>query len=279
MKKAILGVLFLVTFLFLTPYFSPASARVAACALTRVGNPQTIPSLPPECATLALTGVELPPNLGMCVPVPAFNGGRFPGEYCKMPPSTNGAYTVGNTWGAKEMIGVLYTISQNWKAKYPSGKITIMDIAAKHGSVSEHDWGIAVDINGKSDPEHCVADFIKSICQKPYDKQGTIELGKMIVDTGYFDVIWYNDADVNATVYDYAYSKNPKMYPLRRSATCPSCVGNTGGKTGLRPVDGHDHHFHLDIDRTALNNPSHTQNFANSKLKQCQTVPEVTGSC
>ncbi|MBU2632840.1 hypothetical protein KKG52_03940 [Patescibacteria group bacterium] len=205
-------------------YFDQSSDGISQCVAVRVGDPKTDPNssqckqiTPP--AGSAKTGYEQPKII---TPHPYKLG------YWQLPKSSDGSYKIytcsGRTWGSKELVGVLYTVSKIWKQKHPSGWINIGDLnATGHKS---HKWGRAVDLDATTNGKDWVADFTKG----NYNREATIELGKMLVDTGTVRSIWYNDQAVNRAVLDYARqtgrSKNMNM----------------------KPITGHNNHFHLDIE-------------------------------
>lgn len=215
--------------------FLPQSshAQSIGCAITKVGNP-TVPSptFPPGCANFPTTGIVYPPDM-IC-------GGGPGGQYCQMPPSTDGSYeftlcggtATGKRWGRKEMIGVLYTVAGRWHQKYRNGHLNIRDITA--GNHKTHFWGIAVDIWATSNGTDMVANsgYNNTIPAPQYSAEKTIELGKLIADTGYFYQVLYNKAAVNNEILKYARtSESAKRYSPRMSTS----------------VEGHYDHFHLDM--------------------------------
>jgi hypothetical protein len=229
---SILGILFILFFVFL---FLPQAvhAQFIGCAVTKVGNPTgPTPILPAGCAgNFPATGIIYPPNM-VC-------GGGPDGQYCQMPPSTDGSYdftlcsgtATGKRWGRKEMIGVLYTVAGRWHKKYPNGQLYIRDITA--GNHKTHFWGIAVDIWATSNGTDMVANsgYNNTIPAPRYSAEKTVELGKLIADTGYFYQVLYNKADVNAEILKYARtSESAKRYTPHMSY-----------------VEGHYDHFHLDM--------------------------------
>lgn len=194
------------------------------CVITKVGAPAGEPVLPPECQTSSgggpIAGLETPSNLEC-----------KPDGYCKMPNPTDGSYAFeapscsGQHWGSKELISVLYTVAKNWKAKYPQGRLNIGDLTASgHKS---HFWGRAVDLDATTNGSDAVADYTRG----GYNREATIELGKMFANTNQVLNIWYNDQAVNNAVL--AYSKE----------------GHSQGMV-MMYQDFHDNHFHLDVKQT-----------------------------
>ncbi len=168
--------------------------------------------------TVDINGVTCPPNLGQ----PNAQG------YYQMPQSPNGAYGIyscaARSFGKREMICMLYTVGQAWGAKYPGSKLQIGDITAGAPHRS-HFWGIAVDVITSD----------SSAANVGGDRNKSIELGKMFVSTRQVKNIWYNDTAVDAAVMSYARQNN---LPL----------------TQMKPITGHDDHFHVDV--TAAPGPS-----------------------
>lgn len=171
--------------------------------------------------TSTITGLISPPNLG-----PAESNGSY-----KLPKSTDGSYVYdgdngtgfGKEWdmcGAKEIIDVIYTVSQKWRQTYPNGFLQIGEItSAGHQS---HKTGIDVDLDGKVGAEW-VADFEKG----NYSREKTIELAKMFIDTGLVTHIFYNDQAVIAAANEYAASKQITFT--------------------MSSLENHNHHFHVRI--------------------------------
>ena len=215
-------------------FTSPATAVSAtACAVTNFGSPPDNFPVPPECASPS-SGIVFPPNM-IC---------KSDG-YCQMPPSTDGSYQIyscggtatGKRWGRKELVGVLYTVAKRWREKNPGGYLRIGDMNA--GNHLSHFWGIAVDINAKTPDKWAANRGYTGSSLANYDQQKTIELGKLIADTGYLYTIWYNDPVVQNAVFEYAKtSESAKRYKY---------TTNTGGNPGMRYVLGHYDHFHLNI--------------------------------
>jgi hypothetical protein len=238
-KKYILPA-FGVALLVFSLYFSFAVFGQTAksnCVITKIGNPgDQKPALPPECQTGGIDGVEVPPNLEC----------KADG-YCKMPDAIDGSHQiyscVNNRWGSKELVSALYTVARNWKSKYPDGYLLIGDLnAAGHAS---HNIGIANDVYAMTKDDECVGNYDDndknySCGSSNYNRDATIELGKMFVNTNIVLNIWYNDPEVNAAVMEYAKStgKSPRLFDSpKNSPTVP----------GMRPQPGHANHFHLDV--------------------------------
>lgn len=228
--------LFLGIFLFFSPHAAFAQITTSNCVVTKVGNPAIAPVLPPNCANAPSVGIIYPPNM-IC---------KSDG-YCLMPPSTDGSYQIyscggtstGKRWGRKEMIGVLYTVAKRWKQKNPNGYLRIGDITA--GNHLSHFWGIAVDLNARPTPDTWAANrnYFGTMSEPPFSTEKTIELGKLIADTGYFYTIWHNNIAAINPIFNYAKtSESAKRYPF--SVNLP-------GLPGIRPAPGHFDHFHLNI--------------------------------
>lgn len=238
--------LFILFFFFLVPTLYPVSAQVATsnCVVTKVGNPAITPVLPPACAKAPPTGIIYPPNM-IC---------KSDG-YCLMPPATDGSYQIyscggtgtGKRWGRKELIGVLYTVAKRWKEKNPTGYLRIGDMnASNHLS---HFWGIAVDLNARPTPDTWAANrnYLGTMSEPPFSTAKTIELGKLIADTGYFYTIWHNNAATWGPIYSYAKtSESAKRYKFTL---------NLPGLPGIRPDAGHFDHFHLNIGPSSFRLP------------------------
>ncbi len=114
--------------------------------------------------------------------------------------------------------------------------------ATGHGS---HFWGIAVDMDATTNG----SDWVAEMTNGNYNRDATAELGKMFVDTGRIAEIWYNDISVNREVLDYAKGPPEKSSMFKPTQACPECGPNHGG---MLPLELHDTHFHVDIDREYL---------------------------
>lgn len=286
--KKTASALFFLAFLFL---FSPtlvadATAQSTGCVITRVGNPKgPSPTLPPNCeGAVPSTGIVFPPNL-TCVSVPAENPGGIPGEYCELPPSPNKAYVYikqsgkEQDWGSKEMIGVIYTVSQRWKQKYPQGHLTIMDITSDYHL--SHFWGVAADITATTNGKDCVAGNGNWRCLRTGSSNipATVELAKLFIDTGYVDLFLFK-SDIKYTYID------PEIANRRISTTITKEIFNyaknrypkkfTTATRVIQDRDDHKDHFHLYIDRNQEAYDkyynSFTNTFSKSKLKDCERL-------
>jgi hypothetical protein len=284
---------FLTTALFLfAPFIPTASAQSTGCVIIKVGTPTgPSPTFPPGCQqVIPSTGIAFPPNLEPCLGVDSDiseSRGGVAGEYCQLPPGVTKEtkrvfYDEGGVhiyekriqgtknelkwqdWGSKEMIGVIYTVAKRWKAIYPEGHVIVMDITSNYHL--EHHWGVAVDIFATTDGKHCAAsNGPNGRCPYgPNDLNATIQLGKLIIDTGYLNVIWYSDTNANAAIFAYAHSVDPKRYPV-----------NGRFNTGIRPAENHWDHFHLLIDRTKTRSSLYYTNFEKSRLKNCPNLSGV----
>lgn len=174
---------------------------------TKKEEPQQSDSSSPD-----INGVTCPPNLG---------GPNAQGYY-QMPPATRGEYVFSNPscggqhYGKKELVCTLYTVALAWMKKYPDSRARIGDLnATGHKS---HKWGVAVDFTITN----------ASAANTSGDRARSIELGKMFVATGQIKNIWFNDTAVDAAVISFARQNN---LPL----------------TAMHPIEGHDDHFHVDV--------------------------------
>src|SRR3990167_8389925 len=126
------------------------------------------------------------------------------------------AHVLRNDGGKKELVGVIYTVSQAWMKKYPDSRLRVGDLnASGHNS---HRWGVAVDITISN----------QSAANTGGSRERNIELGKMFANTGLLKNIWFCDNTVNSEVVKYARANNLSLQQM-------SCVS------------GHNDHFHVDI--------------------------------
>lgn len=203
----------LLSFIFTTS----AHAVTSNCVIVNINIQGAPANLPPNCNTgVGPKGITYPPNLGA-------QNTSHPGYYL-MPNATDNAYKfeypscTGQHYGSKDLIGALYTVAQRWKQKYPNGRLNIGDLNAT-GHLS-HTKGIDVDMDATTNGTDAVADYQRG----NYNRAATIELGKMFIDTGIIQIIFYNDLFVNSDVNGYA------------------------KRTVLDPEIGHENHFHVRID-------------------------------
>lgn len=216
------------------PALQNSGGVVSQCAVVKVGDPKEDPDL----SSCQQSSSYSPGGIGYNQPS-IMTPHPFKMGYFQLPKSQPGNYKIytcpGRTWGSKELIGVLHTVSERWKQLYPQGFVSIGDLnATGHKS---HKWGRAVDLDATTNSKDCVADYTTTIfagsiscSDKNYNRQATIELGKMLVDTNMVRAIWYNDQTVNRAVLEYA--------------------AQTGRSKNMRmkPIIGHTNHFHLDIE-------------------------------
>lgn len=237
MKKKVIFFIFIITLALSTSHVVFGQSVTSNCVLTKIGSVASDPVLPPGCSN-GIDGIEIPPSL---IAHPSIAG------YFKMPPSTDDSYRIyaceNRTWGSQELIGVLHTVAKNWRQKYPQGFLYIGDLnATGHAS---HNIGIANDLSASTNGSDCVANYDNydndlTCGTSNYNREATIELGKMFVDTGIVLNIWYNDPEVNNAVMEYAKQtgKSPKLFDSPK---------NSPSVPGMRNQPGHANHFHLDI--------------------------------
>lgn len=151
--------------------------------------------------------------------------------YFQMPVAANGEYDIyspeSQRYGSKQLVCVLHTVALSFNTNMAgTSKLRIGDLnASGHQS---HYRGIAVDLSGfgqKQVASH-TADW-----KGTYDKEATIMLGKMFIDTGALRNIWWcppSGDDSLQVLNDYAQSK-----------------GNV--ENLIKCVSGHADHFHVDI--------------------------------
>jgi hypothetical protein len=208
-------------------------------------QPTTLPTIGQPTQAQPTTAVSSPPSplpsgslTALIYPPGIVASTTMPG-YFQLPSSTTGSTTGYETlscdakhWGAKELVGVIYTVAQRWKQKYPQGYIRIDDMNGT-GHEPGHTTGESADIDGTTNGTDCVADFIAAgiggdCSGTTYNREATIELAKMFIDTGKLTRIIYLDQAVNAAMDEYAKSK-----------------GATRNVSLERP--DHDSHFHIDL--------------------------------
>lgn len=166
------------------------------------------------------------PNDSLQYP-PDLNRGGCPEPYYRIPEAPDGKYVIyasqSRRCGKKELIGVLYTTALNYYDKYgPGSKLYIGDLNGGDPHKS-HKWGIAADLDAAANPR--AADHKKG----NYSTSATVDLGKMLVDTGFIKNIWWCDPGDGSTeaIRDYAQDQ--------------------GTPINIKCITGHDTHFHIDI--------------------------------
>lgn len=178
-------------------------------------------------------GVECPANLNDTKKVGTTT-------YYRMPNAPNSEYTFdpgtppAQRYGHKELICVIYTAAKKYKEKYGSSStIKVGDLnASGHAS---HKWGVAVDLNAKG--SKAAADGTDGA----YDKQATIDFGKMLVATGQVKNIWW--CSPGSSVGDTARGGDGSLKAISDYAD------SIGKPATIHCVDpNHFNHFHLDVD-------------------------------
>lgn len=173
-------------------------------------------------------GLVLPPNfsskkknkLGYFL-LPASPGNK---DYYIHTNKMPGGESVGSSpnshrYGTKEMIGVFYSVALAYHAKYSDSKLVAGDINA-HGHTT-HRNGIDMDIYTS---DHTAA--LRS--SKGGSDSRSLELAKMLLDTGRIKFILFNDPQVRAEANAYAASKHLPGKMLESNET-------------------HDFHFHFRV--------------------------------
>lgn len=157
-------------------------------------------------------------------------------KYYQMPGAPNGEYTFdGGTpsaqrYGKKELVCTIHTVAKAYKAKHGAkSTVKVGDLnASGHAS---HKWGVGVDINAKG--QLAAADSLDG----NYNKEATLDLGKMFIDTGKVKNIWWCGTDGSIQeLLTYAQSKNKSI--------------------SIQCLPNHEDHFHVDI--SAARGAEHT---------------------
>jgi hypothetical protein len=115
-------------------------------------------------------------------------------------PRNNPGYTTNHNqeqqWGRKELIQTIWQVGLKWNEAHPEGpKIVVAGLDESVGHVS-HVRGVDVDF--VSGPMYMRA------AGTTYDISLSIELAKMLLETGNIDVIFYNDSQVQEVVNAFA---------------------------------------------------------------------------
>ncbi len=157
-----------------------------ACTEIGMGTPSSSVSVEESKEEGTVDGLECPSNLK----TQKVSGAT----YYQMPASTDGEYTFDpgavptQRYGKKELVCVIYTVAKAYKAKYKDAStVKVGDLnASGHAS---HKWGVGVDLNAKG--SKAAADGVDGA----YDKEATVTLGKMFIDTGKIKNIWWCPPD------------------------------------------------------------------------------------
>lgn len=161
------------------------------------------------------------PETGRATSPPNLGGPNTLGYY-QMPEPTADEYVFSpgtcpaQRWGQKDLINVIYATAKAWKARFPDSRLRVGDLnASGHNS---HRWGVAVDISITN----------QSAANTSGDRNRSIELGKMFINTNLIKNIWYCDSAVNSAVMGHARANNLSLQQM-------ACVA------------GHYDHFHVDV--------------------------------
>lgn len=160
-----------------------------------------------------IAGIEFPPNLGQP---------NAKGLYTMPEPQPPGTYVFSvpgsaDHDGARELVGVIYTVAKRWHQTYPDSSVRVGDLNAATGHVS-HKKGVDVDIT--------VSDG-SAANTSSHTREKSINLGKWFIDTGIIKLILFNDTEVQNAVNAYAQEQ---------------------GKPGIMKYwSGHNDHFHVRI--------------------------------
>jgi hypothetical protein len=112
-------------------------------------------------------------------------------------PNYNKYAATADQWGRKELVSTIYSVAKRWNNAHPDLKLQIGDLDATSGHAS-HRNGVDVDFGG--------CPFFMTCAN--YDINASIELGKMLIDAGNIQYIFYNDPIVQAAVNAYAIKNN-----------------------------------------------------------------------
>lgn len=142
-------------------------------------------------------------------------------NYFRMPEAPNGEYVFANSnpevrAGSKALIDTCYTVALRWNELHPESKLRFGDFNASEGHAS-HEKGVDVDITT----------IDQQAANIHGNREKSIELAKMLADTGVVEVIFYNDPAVIKAFNDYVKEKG---LPGR-----------------MEPWPNHYNHFHLRI--------------------------------
>ncbi len=191
------------------------------------------PALPTD-ATYSLSALlDCPPPLpGQLLSPPNFDPSNVQDGFYQLPPSQPpGLYSLKGeacSWGTKLLIDVIYTVATHWKPLYPAlSPISVRDLNENIAECgTDHDThadGTHVDIiAGCATDKDCP------------DKQPKIALAKLFIDTGVACGIVNNDELVHAEVNAY----------FAQQASYTPWFGQF-----MRPVTGHDTHFHVRVQK------------------------------
>jgi len=172
--------------------------------------------------------------------------------YYKMPEPPNDEYFIysneSRRYGQYELICVLYSVGLAYHEAYPNSQLYIGDLnAAGHNT---HNTGHAVDVLAQGSP------WAASYDSSSFSAQATIDLGKLFVDTGLIDNIWWCDRGTTA---------KPSGVPITSSHIdgqdgTTRAILNYAEEKGT-PINSycianHRDHFHVDLN--IPDGPEHT---------------------
>lgn len=133
--------------------------------------------------------------------------------------------------GRPELLAGINTVAKAYQAKYKNSYLLIGDLnAPDHAS---HKDGVDVDIYLPNDGLRILD---KNDPKREFTKQRAIDIGKMLIDTGITDLIFYNDQEVIDAINNYAILKGIDI-----------------GANGImqKSGDNHNSHMHWRIEKKA----------------------------
>ncbi len=208
----------------------PNPVKYADFILEKVGRPAVNAS--------GVSGVTCPENLEEKADRPG---------YFKMPDAPGGEYSIysvpARRYGSKQLVCVLSTVAKAYNTLYAGkSKMDIGDLNANDHS--SHYKGIAVDLDAKG--ELAAADHTASK-RGTYDKEATIALGKLLVDTGAIQNIWWCEPGAVGKPKGIA----PRPEHLSGNDGTMNAIRDYAKEKGtpitLYCISGHQNHFHVDI--------------------------------
>lgn len=128
-------------------------------------------------------------------------------------------------WGRQELVETIYQVAKRFNTAHPNVKISVGDMDAANGSHVSHRNGVDVDISG------CP---LMISCGGSYDKNLSLELMKMFLDSNNIDLIIYEDPYVQNAGLEYIKANHLKG-TIMNAPQAGVAVGS------------HTNHFHVRI--------------------------------
>lgn len=158
-------------------------------------------------------------------------------DYFLMPDAPNGEYVANRAenrrWGSRELVCALHTVGMNYfREMNGTSRLIIGNLNTPYGRPSvSHRWGTANDQWADGDVQAATTVMGR------YDEDATITLGRMWVQTGILQDIWWCPPDA---------SSEPQANG-RTQVEIRNLASGAGQTVDIHCIDGHRDHFHVNI--------------------------------